>query len=86
MATEETLADLYAWLAREAELDVFVVPEDVELVRLRRSESGAELLFLLNYADEERTVSVPRELSSHLDGVLETGSLVLQPYGIALLG
>ena len=85
-ATEETLADLYAWLARETELDFFVAPEDVEVVRLRRSESGAELLFLLNYAHEERTVSVPSELSSHLDGVLETGSLVLEPYGVALLG
>ena len=58
----------------------------MEVVRLRRSESGAELLFLLNYAHEERTVSVPSELSSHLDGVLETGSLVLEPYGVALLG
>jgi beta-galactosidase len=86
VATDETLADLYAWLARETELDIFVAPEDVELVRLRGSESGAELLFLLNYAHEERAVSVPSELSSHLDGALETGSLVLEPYGVALLG
>jgi len=86
VATDETLADLYAWLARETELDVFVTPEDVELVRLRRSESGAELQFLLNYAHEERTVSLPSELSSHLDGVREAGSLVLEPYGVALLG
>jgi beta-galactosidase len=86
VATEETLADLYAWLAHDAELDVFVAPDDVEVVRLRRSESGAELLFLLNYAHEERAVSVPSELSSYLDGALETGSLVLEPYGVALLG
>jgi beta-galactosidase len=86
VATDETLADLYAWLARETELDIFVAPEDVEVVRLRRSESGEELLFLLNYGHEERTVSVPSELSSHLDGVLEAGSLVLEPYGVALLG
>ena len=86
VATDETLADLYAWLARETELDVFVTPEDVELVRLRRSDSGAELQFLLNYAHEERTVSLPSELSSHLDGVREAGSLVLEPYGVALLG
>ena len=86
VATEETLADLYAWLAREAKLDVFGAPEDVEVVRLRRSESGEELLFLLNYGHEEQTVSVPSELSSHLDGTLETGSLVLEPYGVALLG
>jgi beta-galactosidase len=86
VATDETLADLYAWLARETELDIFVVPEDVELVRLRRSESSAELLFLLNHAQEERAVPVPSELSSHLDGVLEAGSLVLEPYGVALLG
>jgi beta-galactosidase len=86
VATDETLADLYAWLARETELDVFVTPEDVELVRLRRSESREELLFLLNYAHEERAVSVPSEHSSHLDGVLEAGSLVLEPYGVALLG
>jgi beta-galactosidase len=86
VATEETLADLYAWLARQAKLDIFVAPEDVEVVRLRRSESGEELLFLLNYAHEERAVSVPSELSSHLDGALEPGSLVLEPYGVALLG
>ena len=86
VATEEMLADLYAWLARETQLDVFVAPEDVEVVRLRRSESGTELLFLLNYAHEERTVSVPSELASHLDGAFETGSLVLEPYGVALLG
>jgi beta-galactosidase len=86
VATEETLADLYAWLAREAELDLFSAPEDVEVVKLRRPDSGAELLFLLNYGHEERAVSVPSELSSHLDGALETGSLVLEPYGVALLG
>jgi beta-galactosidase len=86
VATEETLANLYAWLARETELDVFVAPEDVEVVRLRGPESGAELLFLLNHAHEERAVSVPSELSSHLDGALESGSLVLEPYGVALLG
>ena len=55
-------------------------------MRLRRSDSGAELQFLLNYAHEERTVSLPSELSSHLDGVREAGSLVLEPYGVALLG
>jgi beta-galactosidase len=86
VATDETLADLYAWLARETELDIFVTPEDVELVRLRRTESSEELLFLLNYGHEERTVSVRSELSSHLDGVLEAGSLVLEPHGVALLG
>jgi beta-galactosidase len=86
VATEETLADLYAWLAREAELDLFAAPRDVEVVRLSRSESGAELLFLLNYAGEERTISIPGEPASHLDGALEAGSLVLEPYGVALLG
>ncbi|HEX9416353.1 MAG TPA: beta-galactosidase trimerization domain-containing protein, partial [Gaiellaceae bacterium] len=85
VATEETLADLYAWLAREAELDIFAAPADVEVVRLRRPESGAELLFLLNYAGEERAISIPGELASHLDGVLDAGSLVLEPYGVALL-
>jgi hypothetical protein len=86
VATEETLADLYAWLAREAELDLFAASRDVEVVRLSRSESGAELLFLLNYAGEERTISIPGEPASHLDGALEAGSLVLEPYGVALLG
>ncbi len=85
VATEETLTDLYAWLVREAELDLFAAPVDVEVVRLRRSESGEELLFLLNYAGEARTISIPVELASHLDGALETGSLVLERYGVALL-
>jgi hypothetical protein len=57
----------------------------VEVVRLRNSGSGTELLFLLNYAGEERAISIPGEPASHLDGVLEAGSLVLGPYGIALL-
>jgi Beta-galactosidase C-terminal domain len=56
------------------------------VVRLRRSESGAELLFLLNYAGEKRTISIPGEPGSHLDGALEAGSLVLDPYSVALLG
>jgi len=85
VATEDTLADLYAWLAREAGLDVFGAPEDVEVVRLRRPDSGSELLFLLNYAHAERTISIPGGLASHLDGALETGSLVLGPHGVALL-
>jgi beta-galactosidase len=85
VATEGTLADLYAWLAREAELELFAAPADVEVVRLRRSESGGELLFMLNYADEERTISIPGELASHLEGALEAGSLVLEPHGVALL-
>ncbi len=84
-ATKETLAHLYAWLAREAGLDVFGAPEDVEVVRLRRPESGSELLFLLNYAHAERTISIPGGLASHLDGALETESLVLGPHGVALL-
>ena len=73
VATDETLFDLYAWLAREAELDTVVVPEDVEVVRLRKSESGAELLLLLNYSDEERAISV------------SGAAVVLEPYGVALL-
>jgi beta-galactosidase len=85
VATEETVVDLYAWLAREAELDVFGAPADVEVVRLRKSESGTELLFLLNYAHEERAISMPGKLESHLDGALQAGSLVLDPYGVALL-
>jgi beta-galactosidase len=84
-ATEETLGDLYAWLAREAELEVLDAPADVEVVRLRRSESGTDLLFLLNYADEDRAISIPAKLASHLDGALEAGSIVLPPYGVALL-
>jgi hypothetical protein len=55
------------------------------VVRLRRPESDAELLFLLNYAHEERAISIPGELTSHLDSALEAGSLVLEPYGVALL-
>jgi beta-galactosidase len=85
VATEETLADLYAWLAREVELDLFAAPADVEVVRLRRPESGAELLFMLNYAHQQRRISIPGERASHLDGALEAGSLVLEPYGVALL-
>jgi beta-galactosidase len=85
VATQETLDELYRWLAREAMLDVFAVPEDVESVRLRRPDSGAELMFLLNYAHEERAISIPHGHASHLDGALEAGSLVLGPHGVALL-
>jgi beta-galactosidase len=84
-ATVETLDELYRWLAREATLDVVVAPEDVELVRLRSSDSGTELLFLLNYAHEDRAISIPGAPASHLDGALEAGSLVLGPHGVALL-
>ena len=59
VATDDTLDGLYAWLAREAGLDVFDAPADVEVVRLLEPESGRELLFLLNYADEERKISIP---------------------------
>jgi beta-galactosidase len=83
-ATTETLADLYTWLARETGIEVFGAPEDVEVVRLRRPESGKNLLFLLNYAHEERAISIPPEFASHLDGALEAGSLVHEPYGVAL--
>jgi len=85
VATDDTLDGLYAWLAREAGLDVFDAPADVEVVRLRKPESGSELLFLLNYADEERTISIPGQPVSHLDGALQAGSLVLAPYAVALL-
>ncbi len=85
VAAEETLVDLYAWVAREAGLDTFVAPEDVEVVRLRSSESDTGLLFVLNYSGEQRVISVPGELASHLDGALEADSLVLEPYGVALL-
>jgi beta-galactosidase len=85
VATDDTLVELYAWLAREAGLDVFDAPADVEVVRLRNSGSGPELLFLLNHAGGERAISIPGEPASHLDGVLEAGSLVLGPYGVALL-
>jgi beta-galactosidase len=85
VATEGTLDQLYASLAREAALDVFDVPSAVEVVRLRKADSGAEVLFLLNYAGEERTISIPGEPVSHLDGTLQAGALVLGPYGVALL-
>jgi beta-galactosidase len=85
VATGKTLDDLYAWLAREVGLDVFAAPADVEVVRLRAPESGTELLFLLNYADEERVISIPGGPTSHLDGALEAGSLVLEPFGVGLL-
>jgi beta-galactosidase len=85
VATRETLDELYRWLAHDAGLDVFAVPEDVELVRLHRPGSGTRLLFLLNYAPEERAISIPGEPASHLDGVLRNESLLLAPYGVALL-
>jgi beta-galactosidase len=86
VATADTLDALYAWLAREAALDVFDAPADVEVVKLRRPESGRDLLFLLNYAGEERTISIRGEpVVSHLDGSLLAGALVLGPYGVALL-
>jgi beta-galactosidase len=85
VAIEETLDQLYASLAREAVLNVFDAPSDVEVVRLRKADSGAEVLFLLNYAGEERTISIPGEPLSHLDGALQAGALVLGPYGVALL-
>ena len=56
VATDDTLDGLYAWLAREAGLDVFDAPADVEVVRLLEPESDRELLFLLNNADEEQTI------------------------------
>jgi beta-galactosidase len=84
VATDETLVDLYTWLAREAQLDTFVAPADVEVVRLRKAD-GSKLLFLLNYSDYERVISVSGERASHLDGTLDGGSLVLEPYGVALL-
>ena len=83
--TEPTLDEFYGRLAREAALDVLEVPEDVELIRLRKPDSGTELMFLLNYAQEERAISIPGAPASHLDGELEGDSLVLQPYGVALL-
>jgi beta-galactosidase len=85
VATDDTLDGLYAWLAREAGLAVFDAPADVEVVRLQKPESARELVFLLNYADEERTISIPGEPVSHLDGALQAGSLVLGPHGVALL-
>jgi beta-galactosidase len=85
VANTETLADLYGWLAREAELDVFEAPDDVEVVTLRRAESGTKLLFLLNYSHEEHTIPISGDPASHLDGVLRRGSLLLAPYGVALL-
>jgi beta-galactosidase len=84
VATDETLLDLYEWLAREARLDAFVAPEDVEVVRLRKA-GGTKLLFLLNHSGEERAISIAGEPASHIDGALEAGSLVLEPYGVALL-
>jgi beta-galactosidase len=85
VANDDTLDALYAWLAREAALDAFDAPADVEVVRLYRPESGREILFLLNYAGAERTISIRGELVSHLDGALKPGALVLGPYGVALL-
>jgi beta-galactosidase len=85
VATTETLDGLYAWLAREAGLDLFDAHPEVEVVRLREPEAGRELLFLLNHADEERTIPLAGEPASQLDGVLEAGSLVLGPSGVALL-
>lgn len=85
VAADETLIDLYRWLAREAALGVLDVPEDVELVRLRKTGSGTELWFLLNYADDERAITLPGVPASHLDGVVEAGSLVLGPHAVALL-
>jgi beta-galactosidase len=85
VATDDTLGELYRWLAREAALDVFDIPDDVELVRLRRPSSGAELLFLLNYAHEERAIAIAGAPASYLDGVLDAGRLVLGPHGAGLL-
>jgi beta-galactosidase len=84
VATDETVLHLYEWLAREAGLDTFVTPEDVEVVRLRRAD-GTKLLFLLNHSQEQLAISIAGEPVSHIDGVLEGGSLVLEAYGVALL-
>jgi beta-galactosidase len=85
VGTDDTLDGLYAWLAREAGLDVFDALADVEVVRLRTPESDRELRLLLNHSGEERTISIRGEPVSHLDGALQAGSLVLGPYGVALL-
>jgi beta-galactosidase len=85
VAADDTLDALYARLAHEVALDVFEAPADVEVVRLHRRESGKDLLFLLNYADDERTISIDGERVTHLDGTLRPGALVLGPYGVALL-
>jgi beta-galactosidase len=84
VATDETLVGLYAWLAREAQLDTFIAPADVEVVGLRKAD-GTKLRFLLNSSDEERVITISGEPASHIDGTLEAGSLVLKPYGVALL-
>lgn len=84
-ATDATLEELYGWIALEAGLDVVDIPGDVELITLRTPDSSAQLRFLLNYAQEERMISIPGARATYLDGVLDGDSLVLAPYGVALV-
>jgi beta-galactosidase len=84
-ATPATLRDLYRTLASDAGLGVFDLPEEVELVRVKKPDAEAELLFLLNYSDREQLVELPEEWCDQLGAGTPSRTVALAPYGVALL-
>ena len=83
-AAAPTLAGLYRLLAARAGLDVLELPDGVEAVRLGGGSNG--LLFLLNHADDERSVDLGavrwRDLVAERGG---EGMIELPPFGVALV-
>ncbi|MGD0166926.1 MAG: beta-galactosidase [Gaiellaceae bacterium] len=77
-------AELVTKLTEEARVAPTVAaPPGVEAVR--RSANGRSLLFLLNHGAQEATVELDGEHRELLTGVTRSGTLVLDPFGVAVL-
>ena len=84
-ASAPTLRTLYREVCIEAGVVCFDLPKDVELVRIGNG-SGEEFLFLLNHADDERSITLGDEPWHELLGdQFGAGRLTLSPRGVALV-
>jgi beta-galactosidase len=62
------------------------LPDDVELAIRQQPDSGGAYWFLLNYADREQAVNVRGDFLDLLTEKPLSGTLMLPPYGAAVLG
>ena len=65
---------------------VLTLPPEVEICIRKHPVTGSSFWFLLNYAGSPKDIHVRGTYASILTGKSETGSVILEPYGVMILG
>jgi beta-galactosidase len=83
-AQEQFYDTLYSWLLPASGLqELLPVPDGIEVCT--RSGDKGDVLFILNFNDEKRKLSLPGDYQDLLTGKSVSKELDIAPYGVAVL-